>query len=318
MEFNHEPVMARECIEQLKILPNGTYIDGTVGGAGHAALIVEALGGTGRFIGIDRDERAVAVSTERLLAGKSKTDIRVVQSNFSDIESVCEELGIEKVDGILLDLGVSSHQLDEAERGFSYQNDAPLDMRMDRQESLTAADVVNQYREDELVRIIHTYGEERWAVRIAKFIVDARKSKSIGTTGELVEIIKAAVPKGARRDGPHPARRTFQAIRIAVNREIEPLGEAVRKCAGVLAVGGRLCIISFHSLEDRVVKTAFHEMARECICPPELPICTCNHRATVRRISGKPILPSAEEVERNPRARSAKLRVAERLDEEIS
>ena len=228
MEFNHEPVMARECIEQLKILPNGTYIDGTVGGAGHAALIVEALAGTGRFIGIDRDERAVAVSTERLLAGKSKTDIRVVQSNFSDIESVCEELGVEAVDGILLDLGVSSHQLDEAERGFSYQNDAPLDMRMDRQESLTAADVVNQYREDELVRIIHTYGEERWAVRIAKFIVEARKSKSIGTTGELVEIIKAAVPKGARRDGPHPARRTFQAIRIAVNKEIEPLGEIER------------------------------------------------------------------------------------------
>ena len=313
IEFSHEPVLARECVEYLNIVPNGTYVDGTVGGAGHASLILASLNGFGCLIGIDRDDKAVSVSTARLSEINSKSVVHVVRSNFVDIEKVCQDLNVTAVDGILLDLGVSSHQFDSADRGFSYQQDAPLDMRMDRQESLTAAGIVNQYREEDLVRILRTYGEERWASRIAKFIVTARAGKYIETTGELVEIIKAAVPKAARRDGPHPARRTFQAIRIAVNDEIEKLEPAIRSCVRMLASGGRLCVISFHSLEDRIVKSVFSDMAKDCICPPELPVCTCEHRAIVKRVTTKPILPTSEEIERNPRARSAKLRVAEKL-----
>jgi 16S rRNA (cytosine1402-N4)-methyltransferase len=317
VRFDHRPVLADECLSYLAVKPGGVYVDGTVGGAGHAVRILERLGPGGVLVGIDRDDTAVKVSEQRLrernetLGGQAQ--FYVVHGNFADIDKICRDLHIPAADGILLDLGVSSHQLDEAERGFSYQKDAPLDMRMDRDAALCAADIVNTFSERELTELIGGYGEERWAARIGKFIVERRAERPIATTAELAEIIRAAIPKEARRDGPHPAKRTFQAIRIAVNDELNTLEGAIERGAAVLAGGGRFCVISFHSLEDRIVKNAFRELSTDCLCPKSFPVCVCGHRATVSPVTKKPVLPDAKEVAENPRARSAKLRVAEKL-----
>lgn len=308
MEFHHISVLLNECIDNLNIRPDGIYVDGTMGGGGHSLEIAKRLT-TGRLICIDQDPNAHEAAGKRL--AKYKDRITFVRDNFGNIKSILDSLGIEKIDGMLLDIGVSSHQLDEAERGFSYQQDAPLDMRMNPDRPFSAYDVVNGYDEDELDRVIFTYGEERWARRIAQFIVKEREAKPIETTGELVDIIKKAVPKGARKDGPHPAKRTFQAIRIEVNGELEVLQRAIDDVAARLAVGGRLCIITFHSLEDRIVKEAFRKQENPCICPPQFPVCVCGKKPLGRVITRKPILPSKEELEENPRSRSAKLRVLE-------
>ena len=308
MEFHHISVLLNECIDNLNITPDGIYVDGTMGGGGHSLEIAKRLT-TGRLICIDQDPNAHEAAGKRLAEYKDR--ITFVRDNFGNIANILDSLGIEKIDGMLLDIGVSSHQLDEAERGFSYQQDAPLDMRMNPDRSFSAYDVVNGYDEDELDRVIFTYGEERWARRIAQFIVKERENKPIETTGELVDIIKKAVPKGARKDGPHPAKRTFQAIRIEVNGELEVLQRAIDNVAARLAVGGRLCIITFHSLEDRIVKEAFRKQENPCICPPQFPVCVCGKKPLGRVITRKPILPSKEELEENPRSRSAKLRVLE-------
>lgn len=308
MEFHHISVLLNECIDNLNIKPDGIYVDGTMGGGGHSLEIAKRLT-TGRLICIDQDPNAHEAAGKRLAEYKDR--ITFVRDNFGNIKSILDSLGIEKIDGMLLDIGVSSHQLDEAERGFSYQQDAPLDMRMNPDRPFSAYDVVNGYDEDELDRVIFTYGEERWARRIAQFIVKEREAKPIETTGELVDIIKKAVPKGARKDGPHPAKRTFQAIRIEVNGELEVLQRAIDDVAARLAVGGRLCIITFHSLEDRIVKEAFRKQENPCICPPQFPVCVCGKKPLGRVITRKPILPSKEELEENPRSRSAKLRVLE-------
>ncbi len=308
MEFHHISVLLNECIDNLNIRPDGIYVDGTMGGGGHSLEIAKRLT-TGRLICIDQDPNAHEAAGKRLAEYKDR--ITFVRDNFGNIKSILDSLGIEKIDGMLLDIGVSSHQLDEAERGFSYQQDAPLDMRMNPDRPFSAYDVVNGYDEDELDRVIFTYGEERWARRIAQFIVKEREAKPVETTGELVDIIKKAVPKGARKDGPHPAKRTFQAIRIEVNGELEVLQRAIDDVAARLAVGGRLCIITFHSLEDRIVKEAFRKQENPCICPPQFPVCVCGKKPLGRVITRKPILPSKEELEENPRSRSAKLRVLE-------
>lgn len=308
MEFHHISVLLNECIEELNIKPDGIYVDGTMGGGGHSLEIAKRLT-NGRLICIDQDPNAHAAAGKRLAEYQDK--ITFVRDNFGNIANILDELGIEKIDGMLLDIGVSSHQLDEAERGFSYQQDAPLDMRMNPDKPFGAYDVVNGYDEDELDRVIFTYGEERWARRIAQFIVKERAAKPIETTGELVDIIKKAVPKGARKDGPHPAKRTFQAIRIEVNGELEVLQRAIDDAAARLAVGGRLCIITFHSLEDRIVKEAFRRQENPCVCPPQFPMCVCGRQPLGRVITRKPILPSKKELEENPRSRSAKLRVLE-------
>lgn len=308
MEFHHISVLLNECIDNLNIKPDGIYVDGTMGGGGHSLEIAKRLT-TGRLICIDQDPNAHEAAGKRLAEYKDR--ITFVRDNFGNIKSILDSLEIEKIDGMLLDIGVSSHQLDEAERGFSYQQDAPLDMRMNPDRPFSAYDVVNGYDEDELDRVIFTYGEERWARRIAQFIVKEREAKPIETTGELVDIIKKAVPKGARKDGPHPAKRTFQAIRIEVNGELEVLQRAIDDVAARLAVGGRLCIITFHSLEDRIVKEAFRKQENPCICPPQFPVCVCGKKPLGRVITRKPILPSKEELEENPRSRSAKLRVLE-------
>lgn len=310
MEFKHVPVLYDEVIESLRIRPDGLYIDGTVGGGGHSSGICQRLSSKGRLLAVDRDEAALEAAGKRL----SEYDCEKIflHSNYSDTEQIEEATGA-KADGILLDLGVSSFQLDTAERGFSYMNDAPMDMRMDESEPFTAYEVVNGYSESELARIIKVYGEERWASRIAKFIVKARQSEYIKTTGELTEIIKSAIPAKARREGPHPAKRTFQAIRIEVNGELEHLEKACRELPDLLAPGGRLCIITFHSLEDRLVKEAFRKRLEPCTCPKEFPVCVCGIVADVKKVTGRPITPSEEEVELNPRSRSAKLRVIEKL-----
>ena len=313
MEFHHISVLLNECIDNLNITPDGIYVDGTMGGGGHSLEIAKRLT-TGRLICIDRDAHAPAAAGKRLAEYKDR--ITFVRDNFGNIANSLDSLGIEKIDGMLLDIGVSSHQLDEAERGFSYQQDAPLDMRMNPDRPFSAYDVVNGYDEDELDRVIFTYGEERWARRIAQFIVKEREAKPIETTGELVDIIKKAVPKGARKDGPHPAKRTFQAIRIEVNGELEVLQRAIDDVAARLAVGGRLCIITFHSLEDRIVKEAFRKQENPCICPPQFPVCVCGKKPLGRVITRKPILPSKEELEENPRSRSAKLRVLEGVSQD--
>lgn len=310
MEFSHAPVMPDECISNLDIKEDGIYVDGTIGGGGHSSLICSRLSEKGTLIGIDRDMDALDASRKRL--SEFKCTKHFVQSNYSGIKRVLEELGISGIDGALLDLGVSSFQLDNPERGFSYMNDAPLDMRMDQNSGFTAGDVVNTYSEKELAKIIRDYGEERWASRIAAFVVRARKEKNIETTGELVQIIKNAIPASARRDGPHPAKRTFQAIRIEVNDELGQLKRAVTDFIDVLAPGGRLAIITFHSLEDRIVKEAFNKRANPCTCPPELPVCVCGKVADVKKITKKPVTPGDEETETNPRSRSAKLRVLEK------
>lgn len=313
MEFHHISVLLNECIDNLNIRPDGIYVDGTMGGGGHSLEIAKRLT-TGRLICIDQDPNAHEAAGKRLAEYKDR--ITFVRDNFGNIANILDSLGIEKIDGMLLDIGVSSHQLDEAERGFSYQQDAPLDMRMNPDRPFSAYDVVNGYDEDELDRVIFTYGEERWARRIAQFIVKERENKPIETTGELVDIIKKAVPKGARKDGPHPAKRTFQAIRIEVNGELEVLQRAIDDVAARLAVGGRLCIITFHSLEDRIVKEAFRKQENPCICPPQFPVCVCGKKPLGRVITRKPILPSKEELEENPRSRSAKLRVLEGVSQD--
>lgn len=313
MEFHHISVLLNECIDNLNIRPDGIYVDGTMGGGGHSLEIAKRLT-TGRLICIDQDPNAHEAAGKRLAEYKDR--ITFVRDNFGNIKSILDSLGIEKIDGMLLDIGVSSHQLDEAERGFSYQQDAPLDMRMNPDRPFSAYDVVNGYDEDELDRVIFTYGEERWARRIAQFIVKEREAKPIETTGELVDIIKKAVPKGARKDGPHPAKRTFQAIRIEVNGELEVLQRAIDDVAARLAVGGRLCIITFHSLEDRIVKEAFRKQENPCICPLQFPVCVCGKKPLGRVITRKPILPSKEELEENPRSRSAKLRVLEGISQD--
>ena len=309
MEFHHISVLLNECIESLNIKPDGIYVDGTLGGAGHSYEICKRLT-TGRLIGIDQDMNAINAATKRLEEFKDK--VTLVHSNFSNVKEVFENLGIEKADGFLLDIGVSSHQLDEAERGFSYMQDAPLDMRMDTSRSLSAYEVVNEYSEKELNDIIFEYGEERWAKRIAEFIVAERKIKPIETTFELVDVIKKAVPKGARKDGPHPAKRTFQAIRIEVNGELDVLKTAINDMTELLNPKGRLSIITFHSLEDRIVKNEFRKQENPCTCPREFPVCMCNKVSKGKVITRKPILPSEEELLENHRARSAKLRVFER------
>ena len=305
-EFEHVTVLKKEMIDSVVLNPEGIYVDMTLGGGGHSAEVLKR-GAT--LIGIDQDEDALKAARERLSAIGDK--FTLVKSNFRDIKNVLSKLKIEKVDGIIADLGVSSYQLDEGSRGFSYMNDGELDMRMDRSAPLTAADVVNTYSEEELDRIISSYGEERWAKRIASFITEARRKGEIKTTFELVSIIKAAVPKGARQDGPHPAKRTFQAIRIEVNRELEILEETIKDSVSVLKKGGRLGIITFHSLEDRIVKDTYLKLQKGCTCPPQFPICVCGGKPSIKIITRKPIIPTEEELTINPRARSAKLRIAE-------
>ena len=312
MEFHHISVLLNECIENLDIKPDGIYVDGTMGGGGHSLEIARRLT-TGRLIGIDQDPNAHEAAGKRLEEVKDR--VTFVRDNFGNIANILDNLGIDKIDGMLMDIGVSSHQLDEAERGFSYQQDAPLDMRMNPDKPFSAYDVVNDYSEDELDRVIFTYGEERWARRIAQFIVKERADKPIETTGELVDIIKKAVPKGARKDGPHPAKRTFQAMRIEVNGELDVLQKAIDDVSARLNEGGRLCIITFHSLEDRIVKEAFRKQENPCVCPPQFPMCVCGRKPVGRVITRKPIAPSREELEVNHRSRSAKLRVLEGLGE---
>ncbi|MBE7063837.1 MAG: 16S rRNA (cytosine(1402)-N(4))-methyltransferase RsmH [Clostridia bacterium] len=307
MTFQHTTVLKKETVDGLLVREGGLYVDMTLGGGGHSE---EILRRGGNVIGIDQDSEAIAAAGERLRPFGDR--FRAVKRNFREIKNVLSELGITEVDGVLMDLGVSSPQLDEAERGFSYMQDAPLDMRMDRENAFSARELVNEFPEDELADVIREYGEERWAKRIAEFIARARREKPIATTGELVQIIKAAVPKGARRDGPHPAKRTFQAIRIAVNSELDVLKTALTDAIEVVGKGGRISIITFHSLEDRIVKNTFQTAAAGCICPKEYPVCVCGKRPTVRIITRKPVLPGEEELTENPRARSAKLRIAEK------
>ena len=310
MEFKHISVLLNECIEALDIKEDGIYVDGTLGGAGHSSEIVKNLSEKGRLIGIDQDTDALKAAKEKL---KAYSNVTFVHSNFHNIYDILKGLDIEGVDGILMDLGVSSYQLDNGERGFSYMQDAPLDMRMNRENSLSAYEVVNSYSEEELFRVIKEYGEEKFAKRIANFIVNRRKEKNIESTLELVDIIKAAIPAKARREGPHPAKRTFQAIRIEVNRELDIIEKTIRDGVEKLNVGGRMAIITFHSLEDRIVKTVYKDLANPCTCPSSFPICVCNKKPSVKLITRKPIEASEEELEYNPRSRSAKLRVVEKI-----
>ncbi len=309
-EFYHRSVLLDECIEALAIQPNGIYVDGTAGGGGHSFAIASALD-NGLLIAIDQDEAAIAAAGKRLapLGNRAK----IVRSNFSNLSKVLDDCNVEKIDGLLLDLGVSSYQLDEADRGFAYQSDAPLDMRMDQRGTKTAYDVVNTYSEEELKRILFTYGEERYSARIAARIVGAREKAPIETTGELANLIKSAIPVAARDGGHHPAKRSFQAIRIEVNGELDVIVPAIEAAVSRMRIGGRIAIITFHSLEDRIVKQTFTRLAAGCTCPRDLPICVCGKKPLVRVVSKKPVLPSAEELEENPRSRSAKLRVAERI-----
>ena len=311
MEFHHISVMPEETVSGLVTSRDGIYVDCTLGGAGHSRLIADMLTAEGRLVGIDQDTAAIETARERLADCRCRVDI--VKSNFSRLEDVLAELGIDKVDGVLFDLGVSSHQLDTADRGFSYMQDAPLDMRMNQQAEFSAYDVVNGYDADELNRIFREYGEERWSKRIAEFIVAARREKPVETTGELVDIIKRAVPAAVRNaKGGHPAKRIFQAVRIEVNDELGILENSFRAAVSHLKPGGRIAIITFHSLEDRIAKNVLKEMARGCICPPRLPVCTCGHKPEVKLLV-KGMAASRDELERNSRSKSAKLRIAEKL-----
>lgn len=308
MEFSHKSVLLEETIESLHIRPDGCYVDGTLGGAGHALEICKRLGENGRLVGIDQDGDAIQAAQEKLKPFK----VSIVRSNYVDFDLVLDQLGIEKVDGILLDLGVSSYQLDQAERGFTYREDAPLDMRMDQRQQKTAKDIVNGYSEQELYHIIRDYGEDKFAKNIAKHIVKRRMEKEITTTGELIECIKAAIPAKCRVKGGHPAKRTFQAIRIELNAELDVLEHSIDRMVDRLKPGGRLSIITFHSLEDRIVKNRFRINENPCTCPPEFPVCICGKRSKGRVITRKPILPSERELAYNSRSKSAKLRVFER------
>ncbi|QPJ85783.1 16S rRNA (cytosine(1402)-N(4))-methyltransferase RsmH [Sarcina sp. JB2] len=310
MEFKHISVLLNECIEGLNIKEDGIYVDGTLGGAGHSSEIVKNLCERGRLIGIDQDKDALKAAKEKL---KDYNNVTFVHSNFYNIENILHDLNIVGVDGILMDLGVSSYQLDNGERGFSYMQDAPLDMRMNRENSLSAYEVINSYSEEDLFRIIKDYGEEKFAKRIANFIINKRKEKNIESTLELVDVIKAAIPAKARREGPHPAKRTFQAIRIEVNKELEIIEKTIRDGVEKLNVGGRMAIITFHSLEDRIVKTVYKNLANPCTCPSSFPVCVCNKKPVVKIITRKPIEASKEELDYNPRSRSAKLRIIEKI-----
>lgn len=311
MDFHHIPVLLKETVEGLKIKPSGVYVDCTLGGGGHAYEVASQMAPDGLFIGIDQDEDAVEASSKRLES--LPPEIKIVKSNFSNLDMILQELEVAEADGFLADLGVSSFQLDNLERGFSYQHDAPLDMRMDKSSGLMAWDIVNRYEEEEIARIIWEYGQEKWANRIASFIAEQRQRLPIDTTGELVEIIKAAIPARARRTGPHPAKRTFQALRIAVNDEMGVLAQVLHTMVKYLAPEGRICIISFHSLEDRIVKDCFRSYSGVCTCPPGFPQCVCETTPVLTVVNRKPIEASEEEKEINPRARSAKLRIVERL-----
>lgn len=311
IKFSHVSVLLPECIENLNIKPNGIYVDGTTGGGGHSIEIAKRLTDGGRLICIDRDTDALEAARKRL--GEYTDRITFVHSNYSELGTVLEELGIEEIHGLLLDLGVSSYQLDTAERGFSYMQDARLDMRMDQSATLSAYEVVNEYSEEELRRIIYEYGEEKFAKNIAANIVKKRAEAPIETTLALAELIKASMPKAAREGGHHPAKRTFQAIRIEVNAELTGIPPAIEAAEKYMAKGGRIAIITFHSLEDRIVKQKFAALATGCTCPREFPVCICNNKPKVELVSRKPIVASAEELEVNPRSRSAKLRVAEKL-----
>lgn len=309
MEFIHKSVLLEESIEGLDIKEDGIYVDATLGGGGHTYEILKRAT-KGKVIGIDQDVYAINRAENKLSEFKN---FIAYKSNFSNINDVLDDLNIEKIDGILFDLGVSSFQLDIPERGFSYNHDAPLDMRMDKSQKISAWHIVNGYDEKELTRIISEYGEENWASRIAKFIIEARETEFIETTGQLVNIIKKAIPAGARQEGPHPAKRTFQAIRIEVNKELEIIEKTIRNAVDRLNVGGRICIISFHSLEDRIVKNTFSDLNSDCICPKEFPKCICDHRRKLKLVNKKPIVSKDVELEENPRGRSAKLRVGERV-----
>lgn len=310
MEFKHISVLLEETIDSLNIKPEGIYVDGTLGGGGHSLEICKRLGEGGRLIGIDQDKDAIAAATERLKDYKDK--VTIVHSNYSEIDSVLRELSISGVDGIVLDLGVSSYQLDNAERGFSYREDAPLDMRMDRSKEMTAYHIVNNYSEMELFRVIKNYGEDNFAKNIAKHIVKAREEKPIETTYELNEIIKAAIPAKLRQGTGHPSKKTFQAIRIELNKELEVLENSIDKMISLLNKGGRLSIITFHSLEDRIVKNIFRRNMNPCTCPPDFPVCMCGKASMGKVVTRKPIAPGEEELMNNKRAKSSKLRVFER------
>ena len=312
MQFKHIPIMLSQVIEGLAIDPDGIYVDGTLGGAGHSSEIVKRLSDKGRLIGIDQDEDAIKAASERLAGYKQVT---IVKNNYVNIKSVLSELGIEKVNGILLDIGVSSYQFDNPERGFSYRTDAPLDMRMDQSQEMTAEDIVNEYSEAELRKIINAYGEEKFAGRIAKEIVQAREKQRIKTTFQLNEIIKEAIPAAARRQGGNPSKKTYQAIRIELNRELSVLQDSVDTMIDLLAPKGRLAIITFHSLEDRIVKTAMKEAENPCICPPEFPVCTCGRKPKGKVITRKPFTADEKELQENPRSSSAKLRIFEKVDQ---
>ena len=309
MEFNHIPVLLEDCIECLNIKEGGIYVDGTLGGGGHSSHVLKRLNGTGRLIGIDRDSEALLHTKERL---KEYSNVTYIKDKHENIKNILIELGIDKVDGILLDLGVSSYQLDEPSRGFSYMHDAPLDMRMNKEQEFTAYDVVNKYSEERLAEIFFIYGEEKYSKSIARKIVETRKTKEIRTTFELVDIIKAAIPTKARNEKQHPAKRVFQAIRIEVNGELVDLENAICDAVMSLKTGGRLLIITFHSLEDRIVKKTFENMQGKCTCPPDFPKCVCGFKSFGKVITKKPIIADNEELENNPRSRSAKLRVFER------
>ncbi len=311
MAFEHKSVLLLETIEGLKIKPDGIYVDGTLGGGGHSHEIASRLGESGRLIGIDQDEAAIEAAGKRLSEFGNK--VTIVRSNYRNTKAVLSELGITGIDGMMLDLGVSSYQLDTEDRGFSYRFDTKLDMRMDTRQSLSAKEIINDYSEMELYYVIKDYGEDKFAKNIAKHIVRARQSKPIETTGELNDIIRAAIPAKMRVDGGHPSKRTFQAIRIECNKELEVLKESLEELIDALNPGGRLCIITFHSLEDRIVKTAFRKAENPCICPPNFPVCACGRTSKGKVITGKPVLPSEEELTENSRSKSAKLRIFEKI-----
>lgn len=313
MKFEHKSVLLDETIENLMIKPDGIYVDGTLGGGGHAYEVCRRLNENGKFIGIDQDASAIAAAGERL--GEFKDKVTIVRSNYCNIKTVLNELGITKVNGILLDLGVSSYQLDTVERGFSYKEDAPLDMRMDQRQEMTAKDIVNGYSEMELYHIIRDYGEDKFAKNIAKHIVRAREEKTIETTGELTEIIKAAIPMKIRAVGGHPAKKTFQAIRIELNKELEVLKNSIDDMIELLDEKGRLCIITFHSLEDRIVKNSFRIHENPCTCPPDFPVCVCGNHSKGSVVTRKPIAPTELEITENKRSKSSKLRVFEKRTE---
>ena len=310
MAFSHTSVLLEETIEGLKIKPQGIYVDGTLGGGGHSGEIVKRLETGGRLIGIDQDEAAIKAAGEHLKEFEDK--VTIIRSNYRNTRSVLSAIGITQIDGMMLDLGVSSYQLDTKERGFSYRFDTPLDMRMDLRQSFSAKEIVNEYDEMQLFRVIRDYGEDKFAKNIAKHIVMARQKKQIETTGELNEIIKAAIPAKMRAEGGHPSKRTFQAIRIECNRELEVLKESLEELIDILNPGGRLCVITFHSIEDRIVKTAFKNAANPCTCPPSFPVCVCGKVSKGKVITGKPILPGEEELRENSRSKSAKLRIFEK------